>query len=75
MIRGTAFVLALAAVAATGVSAKPVAPAIYGDVKYIEEAGDLVGMELELFKSGSNPHVDFVLARASVPSFSVNPFT
>jgi hypothetical protein len=61
VIRGAAFASILAALAATGVAAKAITPGVYGDVRYIEEAGDLLGMELELFGGGDNAHVEFVV--------------
>jgi len=42
------------------VDATRLAPAIYGNVHYIEEAGDTVGMELRIHP-GVHPWIDFIL--------------
>ena len=42
------------------VTSAPLHPAIYGNVHYIEEADDTVGMELRIH-SGAYPWIDFVL--------------
>lgn len=48
------------ACAACPADAARVAPALYGNVHYIEEADDTVGMELRVH-SGPKPWIDFVL--------------
>jgi hypothetical protein len=60
VIRAAAPSILLAAIASAA-CAKPIAPGVYGNVRYSPESGDLGGIELQLAGTGEAARVEFVL--------------
>jgi len=72
-LRAGLAVLGLAC-AALPAGAAPFSPAIYGNVRYIQEADDTVGMELRIHP-GAHPWIDLVLCEGECAHQTRTPIT